>query len=138
MSASVTATVSASSTQATVKTAKPSESTLGYNEFLQLLIAQMKNQDPMDPLKSSDYVAQLATFSQVEKSVQMSDKLGELLTATQLQQADAILGRYLLPMDGAGGVVTASKIVSGSVIAILDDGRHVKMDDRVTLQEGAK
>ena len=58
--------------------------TVDYNSFLKLLLAEMKNQDPLNPMKGSEYVAQLATFSQVEKSVQINDRLGALLTSSQL------------------------------------------------------
>src|SRR3712207_8435764 len=41
--------------------------TLFRSNFLKLLMAQMKNQDPTEPMKSTEYMAQLATFSQVEQ-----------------------------------------------------------------------
>ena len=42
---------------------------MDYNAFLKLLIAQMKNQDPTEPMTSTQYMAQFATFSQVEQSI---------------------------------------------------------------------
>ena len=49
-----------------------SKTQVDYQSFLKLLMAQMKNQDPTKPMESTEYVAQLATFSQVEQSVQMN------------------------------------------------------------------
>jgi flagellar basal-body rod modification protein FlgD len=104
---------------------RDSSKTLGYDAFLQLLIAQMQNQDPTEPMKSSDYVAQLATFSQVEKSVEIKDQLSAVLSATRLQQAEGLLGKTI---EGDG--VTASKVVAArisgnDIIAELADGHEI-------------
>lgn len=45
------------------------------DEFLQLLVVQLKNQDPMDPMKSGDFSAQLAQFSQLEQLISIKEAL---------------------------------------------------------------
>jgi flagellar hook assembly protein FlgD len=50
-----------------------------YNTFLQLLIAQAKNQDPTNPTDPSQYVQQFAALSQVEQTVTTNAKLEEIL-----------------------------------------------------------
>ena len=50
----------------------PTGSTLGYDQFLQLLCAEMQNQDPLEPTTNTEYVAQMATFSQLEATLSMS------------------------------------------------------------------
>jgi flagellar basal-body rod modification protein FlgD len=54
-----------------------------YNTFLQLLIAQAKNQDPTNPTDPSQYIQQFATLSQVEQAVRTNSKLDEILTGIQ-------------------------------------------------------
>ena len=51
----------------------PTGSTLGYDQFLQLLCAEMQYQDPLEPTSNTDYVAQMATFSQLEATLSMSE-----------------------------------------------------------------
>ncbi|AMJ62659.1 hypothetical protein AXW83_22280 [Bosea sp. PAMC 26642] len=51
-----------------------------YNTFLQLLIAQAKNQDPTNPTDPSQYVQQFAALSQVEQSVTTNAKLDEIIS----------------------------------------------------------
>lgn len=102
------------------------KTTLDYSAFLKLLIAQMQNQDPLEPMKSSDYVAQLATFSQVEKSVEMNGRISDLLSAVQLQRAGDLIGQMVTSADGqTSGRVVAAKIVDGNVVAILAGGREI-------------
>ena len=48
-------------------------STLGYDQFLQLLCAEMQYQDPLEPTSNTDYVAQMATFSQLEATLSMGE-----------------------------------------------------------------
>jgi flagellar basal-body rod modification protein FlgD len=74
---------------------------LDYNAFLRLLVEQMKNQDPTEPMDSTEYVAQLATFSNVEQSIQTNSSLNELLKASYLSQAGSIVGRTVTSHDGS-------------------------------------
>ncbi len=61
-------------TAATSKKKKNDE--IGKNEFLNLLVTQLKNQDPLDPMKSEEFAVNLAQFSQLEQLVSINDKIG--------------------------------------------------------------
>lgn len=54
-----------------------------YNTFLRMLTVQMQNQDPMNPIESSDYAVQLATFSGVEQAVRTNELLTEMTSRFQ-------------------------------------------------------
>lgn len=56
-----------------------------FDTFLQLLTAQIRNQDPLKPAESTEFVAQLATFSNVEQSVQTNDLLKSMASQMSLQ-----------------------------------------------------
>ena len=59
--------------------------------FLQLLVAQLKNQDPLDPQDGTQFVGELAQFSSVEQEVQMRtdlDSMNQILTSDASQQSD--------------------------------------------------
>jgi len=66
-----------------VSAAAPQEADTSSNSdfktFLTLLTAQMRNQDPLKPMDSTEFVAQLASFSSVEQQVETNSKIGELL-----------------------------------------------------------
>ena len=108
-----------------------SKSTLDYNNFLTLLIAQMKYQDPTDPMKASEQISQLATFSQVEQSVKTNTNLQSLLQASSFSQAADMVGKTITSADDKiTGVVKQMEIYSDGLVAITDKG------DKVLIQPG--
>ena len=105
-----------------------------YNAFLRLLIAQMKNQDPTKPIDATQYISQIASFSNVEQAVQTNAKLDALMTSFALAQADGVIGRTVTSADGsASGEVAAVRIVSGGAVAVLTSGREVLLGAGVVI-----
>ena len=106
-----------------------------YQSFLKLLVAQMKNQDPTEPMDATQYVAQLATFSQVEQSIQINNKLEEILQSTAVSQAESLLGRTITSADGeTTGVVASVKLYTNGIVAVLESGTEVAVFPGVTIQ----
>lgn len=56
------------------------EDVLGRDAFLTMLVAQLKNQDPLNPMEGSDFSAQLAQFSQLEQLMSLNDTMEALQT----------------------------------------------------------
>lgn len=106
-----------------------------YQSFLRLLVAQMKNQDPTSPMESTDYVAQLATFSQVEQSVQINSKLEQILAASTLSQASGLVGREITSPDGEiTGIVSEVKLYSDGIVAKLESGDEIIVGPGVVIR----
>ncbi|MFS2151379.1 flagellar hook assembly protein FlgD [Rhizobium sp. Rhizsp42] len=132
---------SANSTESPAQTGEKtasSKATLNYDSFLQLLIAQLKNQDPTAPSDPAQQIAQLATFSQVEQTIQSNQKLDSLLTQSSLQIAQSYVGKYV---ETAGdnpisGTVSSVKVYSDGLIATLDNGKQVLVGPGVTISDG--
>ena len=111
-------------------------STLGYDAFLKLLVAQMQNQDPTKPMDSTEFVAQLASFSGVEQSVKINSKLDALITSIGLNQADALIGKYVSNFDGSvSGKVVAVQAFSDGAVAELEDGRLVMLEAGIRISD---
>lgn len=66
-----------------------------FQTFLTLLTAQMRNQDPLKPLESTEFVAQLATFSSVEQQVQTNEKLSQLIGLFAVQDSAVGLADWI-------------------------------------------
>ncbi|HEY0331521.1 MAG TPA: flagellar hook assembly protein FlgD [Rhodopseudomonas sp.] len=128
-------------TQSTSSTTSDSSSsaaaTVGYNDFLQLLIAQMRNQDPTSPTDMSQYMSQFAQLSSVEQAIQTNTKLDTLLSTSALSQAEGLIGRTasFTSEDGESstGKITAVHIIQGGAVATLDNGVQVQLGPGITI-----
>ena len=80
---------------------KKSESTVDKEAFLQLLVAQMKYQDPLEPTSNTEYISQYATFSELEQMQNMSATL-------ELSRASTLVGQTVLMKvtDSSGNTTT--------------------------------
>lgn len=78
------ATTAASPTTNTASTGAGTKISSDYMTFLRMLTVQMQNQDPLNPIESSDYAVQLATFSGVEQQVRTNELLADM--ASRFQQ----------------------------------------------------
>ena len=118
--------IGASSAQATPAAGAQATNMLNYDTFLQILVTQMKNQDPTEPMDASQYVSQLASFSNVEQNIQINNKLEILLAASVVSQVDSIVGRTITSADGTvSGTVEEVRIGNTGLVAILDNGREL-------------
>jgi flagellar basal-body rod modification protein FlgD len=89
----------ATTTATTTKPAKKSATTLDQGDFLQLLTAQLKNQDPFAPMDNTQMVAQMAQFSSVAGISEMNTTLGAIATklnATKPSDAMNYVGKTVL------------------------------------------
>ena len=85
-------------------TGKPPE-LVDSQAFLQLLVAQLKYQDPTNPVDTSNFMNQTAMLSQVQTMTSMSSTLSEMFTAQQTASATSMLGKAISFVDPSGNQV---------------------------------
>ncbi|MDX9746028.1 MAG: flagellar hook capping FlgD N-terminal domain-containing protein [Syntrophales bacterium] len=73
---------------------------LGKDDFLKMLVAQLKNQDPLNPMDGTEFAAQLAQFSSLEQLTHMNARLEALGTANNTQ-AVSLLGKEVTVNQGS-------------------------------------
>lgn len=98
---------------------------LGKHDFLALLIAQLKYQDPLNPMEDKEFIGQLTQFSTLEQITNMSSNLEKFLQNQQTQNIASISGMIGLDVrdgKGEGGVVTG--------VSIEDDGTYLVVGDK--------
>lgn len=128
----VTAVSGASTVNQPAQTAKASA--VDYDAFLKLLVAELKNQDPTKPMESTEYIAQLASFSSVEQTIQTNEKLDKLLSASFITNAGSLIGRTVTSSDGSvSGKVEQVKVSDGVGVAVLSNGEQLSIDSTVTV-----
>jgi flagellar basal-body rod modification protein FlgD len=110
--------------------------TLGYDQFLTLLVAEMKYQDPTQPMDPTQTVSQLASFSSVEQAVKTNATLTSILNANLLTQASSYIGKTVSSSDGSiSGVVASVRTSSSGATATLANGATISLDSGVTVSE---
>jgi flagellar basal-body rod modification protein FlgD len=111
-----------------------SKATSDYNSFLQLLVTELKNQDPMKPLDPTQTVTQLATFSSVEQAVKTNALLSALNANASLSQGAALIGREALSADGAtSGRIDSVTLSDTGLVATLDSGKLLPLGAGVSI-----
>src|SRR4051794_7288261 len=96
----------------TSKTAAAADNNvLGKDDFLKLMVAQMKNQDPMNPADDKDNIAQMAQFSSLEQITNLANATQELANRMSLTQNVGLIG-HNVTYAGADGT-TVSGTVDG-------------------------
>ncbi|MBN1380275.1 MAG: flagellar hook assembly protein FlgD [Deltaproteobacteria bacterium] len=100
--------------------------TLGKEDFMQLLIAQLKNQDPLDPMENTDFVAQLAQFSTLEQLTNMNTEIqtqGVNQMTLGYAQSVSMIGKEVIAQSG--DAVTVSGDTATLNYELTDDAQTV-------------
>lgn len=103
-----------------------------FDQFLMLLTTQLKNQDPLSPMDSTEFTNQLVSFSGVEQQIKINDNLGKLLAYSKASETTLGLSFIGMIVDmsgdtfkyyGEGGVQTSYRLpetASTTQISVLD------------------
>src|SRR5687768_18373662 len=92
----------------TAKTTVDRPDQMGKDTFLKLLVAQMRYQDPANPVDSSQMMSQTATFTQVEKLEQLVTQNASMLVLQESASAGSLVGRTATYTDSTGEIGRAS------------------------------
>ena len=97
---------------------------LGKDEFLKLLMAQIKNQDPLDPMDDKEFISQMTTFSSLEQMMNMNDSIQQLVrnqSVSPVIQYSHMIGKevsYFKLDEETGDILEPKEIVTSQVKAI--------------------
>ena len=109
---------------------KKNNSTIDSDMFLTLLVAEMQNQDPLEPTSNTEWVSQYATFTQVQKMSEMGESMDQL-------RANSLIGKEVVmsfrnsatgEVSSKKGVVEYVSVENGKSILVID-GEKYKLDD---------
>ena len=109
---------------------------LGKQDFLKLLMAQLRNQDPLKPMEDTQMIAQMAQFSALEATQQLTSVLQQSSNMQTVMQAGALIGKYVqaeqadgtsingtvsdVSFESADGLVAPTLVVDGKTVDYSD------------------
>ena len=105
---------------------------VGRDQFLNLLVTQLRHQNPLDPIQDQEFVAQLAQFSSLEGIEKLNANFADMLLLQQLTQGSNLLGRTVAYDDPASGsirqgTVSAAVMLQGKLHLTIN-GSSVPLD----------
>ncbi|WP_122818408.1 flagellar hook capping FlgD N-terminal domain-containing protein [Nocardioides pantholopis] len=130
-------------TPSSVFTTTPAQAASGSKDqdmFLQLLMAQMKYQDPMNPADSGEFLSQNAQFTALEKMQEVADQTSLLLNVTLAFGATSMVGRTVsyTAADGTTATGAVSAVSFGASGPLLDvNGTEVPMVSVLKVTDGS-
>lgn len=143
---STTGTTTASGTSSTSSTNALGTLSSNFSSFLNLLLTQLKNQDPTSPLNANQFTSELVQFSGVEQQINTNSSLNQLISLTNagdLTQASSMLGSKVtatssqIPLQNGSGTINFTAPAKEPVaIAIYNSAGQQIRDASLTAQAG--
>ncbi|HEX4148887.1 MAG TPA: flagellar hook capping FlgD N-terminal domain-containing protein, partial [Pirellulales bacterium] len=118
MSTSGVGSSSSSSSSSSTSTASDPFGSVNLGDFLTLMIAQLQNQDPTDPVSNSDLLQQIGDMETIESNQQLNSTLTGLSLSDSLTAGSELIGQYIVGTDSSGdmaeGQVDSVSVVNGT------------------------
>jgi flagellar basal-body rod modification protein FlgD len=92
------------------QTKSSGSSSLGKDDFLKILMTQLQNQDPLNPMQDQDFISQMATFSSLEQMTNLNSSMDNFVKAAQpnqFMQASSMIGKTVTYLDDQDNEMTA-------------------------------
>ncbi|MGQ9674962.1 MAG: flagellar hook capping FlgD N-terminal domain-containing protein [Chloroflexota bacterium] len=106
---------------------------LGRDQFLMLLLAQLRNQDPLKPMEDREFITQLAQFNVLEQMQQMNQGLMAMMYMDQFTQASALVGKTVEARDPTTGDIVSGQVTEvyfdRGVAELLLDGKRIGLEN---------
>jgi flagellar basal-body rod modification protein FlgD len=104
------------------------------DSFLNLLVTQLRHQDPLDPVENTEFISQLAQFQSLESQISMRDRLEDLVALQEsqlalagLSQAALLVGKHVTWIDGEGnpgeGTIQTVTVENGVMMVNTENGK---------------
>lgn len=104
--------------------------------FMRLMIEQLKNQDPMSPMDSSEFTQQLATINSLEQLISMNQLMAQMADSNKLGEATVLIDRYVEGLDATNtliaGFVDHVELIDGEPMLQVGD-KLLMLDQVVTV-----
>jgi len=131
---------SAPKSQTTTSPASDATSALGKEDFLKLFTAQLKAQNPLNPLDGADFTAQLAQFSSLEQLTNLNSGMKNMVMfqgSLQNTLSVSLIGKQVKMDGGDFHTVQGVQFANGGATLLLDDGTTTQLGAIAEIKGGA-
>ena len=108
---------------------------LSSDDFIRVMLSELKHQDPFEPNDSSALLEQISSLRNIESQLSLQNQLESLVLQNQIASASGLIGKLVIGLNDAHaeveGLVTAVRVEKGQVFLELDTGQTLRAD-RVT------
>src|SRR3954447_20455526 len=136
-----TASVPKTVPNATNQMPKKSNFALKTEDFIKMMITQLQNQDPMEPAKNEQLLAQMSQIGQLESSTQLQTSLKSMVLQNNIGAAGNLIGKMVNGLDEKGapvkGLVNSVRVEDGNVALELDNGKSLAMANVTSIATSA-
>lgn len=105
---------------------------LTSSDFINLMITQLKNQDPTKPVTNSELLGQVTQIGTLQSQQSLTSNIQEMVLQNQVSAASGMIGKKVAGLDASGGVidgvVTSVKVSNKKVTLSLDNGKELSLD----------
>ena len=117
----------------------PTSAAAIQENFMTLLLTQLRHQNPLEPMKNEELSMQLATMSQLQQVENLNSKFDSMLLAQHVSEANSMIGKHVeyIPLgedERTGGIVTGVEIQGNQVKVKIDDN-NINLSEIVFVSE---
>jgi flagellar basal-body rod modification protein FlgD len=109
----------------------PSKFNLKTEDFIRMMVTQLQNQDPLEPAKNEQLLAQMSQIGQLQASQDLQSSLKSLVLQNNLGAASSLIGKMVEGQDESGqaiaGLVTSVRLEGQNVLLELDNGKAMSL-----------
>ena len=121
---------------ASLNGSRTANQSLDKDDFMKILITQLKYQDPTEPMEDKEFIAQMAQFSSLEQMSNMSSQFTELTATLKGAQAMNLIGREVELVQGESLIQgTVEAVTGGAFPQLLVNGAYFDYDDITKVTE---
>jgi flagellar basal-body rod modification protein FlgD len=107
---------------------------LGKNDFLKLMVAQLQAQNPLEPSNGTEYISELAQFSQLEQTTNIAQSSSQSAASQHVAQAVALIGHTVSYVDSSTGATREGPVQS---VEITSTGASLTIGGEAGIEPGA-
>jgi flagellar basal-body rod modification protein FlgD len=106
---------------------------LKATDFINMMVTQLQNQDPLQPTSNQDLLAQMSQIGQMQAATDLQTNLQTMTLQNNISSAGNLIGKMVSGQDARGaplnGMVNSVKVVDGAVSLELDNGKELSLSN---------